>query len=72
MNALRTGPLLAALTTLILLAGLAIGGETGLAIAPLPSIAMNAFAYWNSDKLVLCACPGRASRSGAVAGAGPC
>jgi heat shock protein HtpX len=53
MNTLRTGILLAALTALFLLVGLMIGGETGMAIALLLAIAMNAFAYWNSDKLVL-------------------
>ncbi len=53
MNSLRTGVLLAGLTGLFLAVGFMLGGEGGLVIAFVPALAMNAFAYWNSDKLVL-------------------
>jgi heat shock protein HtpX len=53
MNSLRTGVLLAGLTGLFLAVGFMLGGEAGLVIAFALALAMNAFAYWNSDKLVL-------------------
>lgn len=53
MNYLRTAILLAAMTGLFLAIGFMIGGEAGMAIAFLIALAMNAFAYWNSDKAVL-------------------
>jgi heat shock protein HtpX len=53
MNILRTGVLLAGLTGLFLAVGFLIGGEGGLVIAFALALALNAFAYWNSDKLVL-------------------
>ena len=53
MNSLRTGVLLAGLTGLFLAVGFMLGGEAGLVIAFGVALAMNAFAYWNSDKLVL-------------------
>ena len=53
MNTLRTGVLLAGLTGLFLAVGFMLGGEGGLVIAFGLALAMNAFAYWNSDKLVL-------------------
>jgi heat shock protein HtpX len=53
MNYLRTAILLAAMTGLFLAIGYLIGGEAGMAIAFLIALAMNAFAYWNSDKVVL-------------------
>ena len=53
MNFVRTGLLLAALTGLFLAIGYLIGGQTGLIVAFIVSIAMNAFSYWNSDKMVL-------------------
>ena len=53
MNTLRTAMLLAAMTALFLFAGFMIGGETGMLIALGVAVAMNAFAYWNSDKMVL-------------------
>ena len=53
MNTLRTGVLLAGLTGLFLAVGFMLGGEAGLVIAFGVALAMNAFAYWNSDKLVL-------------------
>ena len=53
MNTLRTGVLLAAMTALFLAVGFMIGGEVGMLVALGVAVAMNAFAYWNSDKLVL-------------------
>jgi heat shock protein HtpX len=53
MSTFRTGLLLAGLTALFLGAGYLLGGETGMAIALVIALAMNAFSYWNSDKLVL-------------------
>ncbi|MEO1018132.1 MAG: zinc metalloprotease HtpX [Pseudomonadota bacterium] len=53
MNAVRTGLLLAAMTALFLVIGFMLGGEGGLMIAFLLALGMNAFAYWNSDKMVL-------------------
>ena len=53
MNYLRTIFLLAGLTALFLGVGFLIGGEAGLVIAFALALGMNAFAYWNSDKLVL-------------------
>jgi heat shock protein HtpX len=53
MNYFRTGILLAAMTGLFLAIGYLLGGEAGMAIAFLVALGMNAFAYWNSDKMVL-------------------
>jgi len=53
MSYLRTAILLAALTGLFLAIGFMIGGEAGMAIAFLFALGMNAFAYWNADKMVL-------------------
>ncbi len=53
MNTLRTGILMAALTGLFVGVGFLIGGPTGMMIAFLFAVASNAFAYWNSDKVVL-------------------
>jgi heat shock protein HtpX len=52
-NYLRTGLLLAALTALFMAVGWAIGGTGGMLIALLVAGAMNLFAYWNADRLVL-------------------
>ena len=49
----RTYLLLAAMTALFLAAGWLMGGEGGMLIAFVIALAMNAFAYWNSDKVVL-------------------
>jgi heat shock protein HtpX len=49
----RTALLLAALTGLFLAAGFLIGGQQGMVIAFAIACAMNLFAYWNADKLVL-------------------
>lgn len=52
-NSLRTGVLIAAMTALFLGIGYLIGGMGGAAIAFVIALGMNAFAYWNSDKMVL-------------------
>jgi len=53
MSLFRTGLLLAALTGLFVGVGYLIGGQGGMMIAFLIAVAMNFFAYWNSDQLVL-------------------
>ena len=53
MNLVRTFVLLAAITALFLVVGYAIGGQTGMMIAFAFAAAMNFFAYWNSDRMVL-------------------
>ncbi len=53
MNYFRTSLLLAAMTSLFLGVGFLLGGSGGMMIALLLALAMNAFAYWNSDKMVL-------------------
>ena len=53
MNTMRTAMLLAALTALFMGLGYLIGGQGGMVIAFLVALAMNAFSYWNSDKMVL-------------------
>ena len=53
MNTMRAGLLLAALTGLFLTAGYLIGAQQGMLIAFIMALGMNAFAYWNSDKMVL-------------------
>jgi heat shock protein HtpX len=45
--------LLAALTALFMVVGLAIGGRGGMMIALLFAVGMNIFTYWNADKIVL-------------------
>lgn len=53
MNTMRAGLLLAALTGIFLCVGYFIGGSQGMVIAFGVAMATNAFAYWNSDKMVL-------------------
>jgi heat shock protein HtpX len=52
-NTLRTFMLLAGLTALFVGIGYMLGGPTGMAIALVIGVAMNAFSYWNADKIVL-------------------
>ena len=53
MNTLRTGLLLAVMTGLFVAVGALVGGSQGVLIAFGMALAMNAFAYWNSDKVLL-------------------
>ncbi|MFZ2871843.1 zinc metalloprotease HtpX [Zavarzinia sp.] len=53
MGFARTALLLAAMTGLFLAVGWLVGGQSGLVIAFLLALGMNAFAYWNSDRMVL-------------------
>jgi heat shock protein HtpX len=53
MNFFRTMLLLAAMTALFMGVGYLIGGTGGMMIAFLFALGTNAFAYWNSDKMVL-------------------
>jgi heat shock protein HtpX len=53
MNYFRTALLLAAMTGLFLVVGYLIGGQGGMVIAFFVALAMNIFAYWNSDRLAL-------------------
>jgi len=53
MNIMRTGVLLAGMTALFLAAGYLMGGEGGMLIALAVAVAMNVFAYWNSDRLAM-------------------
>jgi len=53
MNGLKTIVLMVALTLLLLWAGAAIGGRSGMTIALILAFTMNMVAYWFSDKIVL-------------------
>jgi heat shock protein HtpX len=53
VNYLKTAILLAGLTALVMGLGYLLGGEGGLMIALALALAMNVWAYWNSDKMVL-------------------
>ncbi|MFV0475611.1 MAG: zinc metalloprotease HtpX [Pikeienuella sp.] len=53
MNYAKTALLLAAMTGLFLAAGFLIGGASGALIAFLIALAMNGWAWWNSDKMAL-------------------
>ncbi|MEM8788782.1 MAG: M48 family metalloprotease [Pseudomonadota bacterium] len=53
MNGLRTMALLAAMTALFLGAGYLIGGGGGALVALGVAVAMNAFTFWNSDRVAL-------------------
>lgn len=53
MNYLKTATLLAGMTALFVGIGYMLGGPTGMLIALGVAVAMNAFAYWNSDRMVL-------------------
>lgn len=52
-NQIKTFSVLAILTMLVLMAGFALGGETGLTIALLLTILFNVVSYWYSDSIVL-------------------
>ncbi|MDJ0931447.1 zinc metalloprotease HtpX [Breoghania sp.] len=53
MNYIRTAMLLAGMTALFMGVGFVIGGTGGMTIAFIIALAMNAFGYWNADKMVL-------------------
>lgn len=53
MNILKTMVLMVGLSLLLLWAGAAFGGKSGMTIALIFALAMNAFTYWFSDKIVL-------------------
>ena len=53
MNLVRTAMLIAFMTALFMAIGYVIGGAGGMMIALAVAVAMNAFSYWNSDKMVL-------------------
>lgn len=52
-NYIKTGVLLALLTAILVSVGALIGGETGLVIAFIIALGMNAYSLWNSDRVVL-------------------
>lgn len=52
-NHMRTFTLLAAMTALFAGVGLMLGGVGGMLIAFLVAVAINAYSYWNADKIVL-------------------
>ena len=53
MNMLKTMLLMTGLTLVLLWAGNAMGGRSGMTIALIFALAMNAFSYWFSDRIVL-------------------
>lgn len=53
MSYFRTAILLAVMTALFMAIGFLIGGQSGMVVALAFAAAMNLFAYWNSDKMVL-------------------
>jgi len=53
MNTFKTFILMAVLTALFLIGGQALGGQQGMMIALVIAVAVNFFAYWNSDKMAL-------------------
>ncbi|MEM6462209.1 MAG: zinc metalloprotease HtpX [Pseudomonadota bacterium] len=53
MNMVRTAMLLAFMTALFMAIGFVIGGSAGMLIALGIAAVMNAFSYWNADKMVL-------------------
>ncbi|BCG46186.1 Peptidase M48, Ste24p [Citrifermentans bremense] len=53
MNRFKTAVLLTSLTLLMIGLGAAIGGQGGMYLAFFMALAMNAFSYWFSDKIVL-------------------
>ncbi|GIX47926.1 MAG: protease HtpX [Candidatus Tectimicrobiota bacterium] len=52
-NTLKTGILLVLLAALLMAIGGAVGGRSGVTIALLLALAMNAISYWYADKIVL-------------------
>ena len=52
-NGLKTALLLGGMSAFLIVVGNLIGGQTGLFLGVLLALGMNAFGYWNSDKLAL-------------------
>ncbi len=52
-NQIKTFLLLAGLTVFLVFIGKLIGGQSGMMIAFIVALAMNAFSYWFSDKIIL-------------------
>jgi heat shock protein HtpX len=52
-NGLKTAVLLGAMSAIVIAIGYAFGGSTGVVIAAGVAVAMNAYAYFNSDKIAL-------------------
>ncbi|SDD45745.1 zinc metalloprotease HtpX [Glycomyces harbinensis] len=52
-NGLKTAVLLGAMSALVIAIGYALGGSTGILIAAVIAVGMNAYAYFNSDKIAL-------------------
>lgn len=52
-NVVKTFIFMAALTGLLMVAGRALGGQNGMAIALIIALGMNFFAYWFSDRVAL-------------------
>jgi len=53
MNTVKTFMLMAAMTALFLIGGQLMGGQQGMLVALGLALALNFFAYWNSDKVAL-------------------
>ena len=53
MNTLKTMVLMVGLTLILIWAGGALGGRSGMTMALMFALMMNLFAYWFSDKIVL-------------------
>ena len=53
MNFLKTALLLAGMTALFVGIGYMLGGVIGMLLAFVIALSMNAFAYWNSDRMIL-------------------
>jgi heat shock protein HtpX len=53
MNIFKTMALMTGLTLVLLWAGNALGGQSGMTVALVFALIMNAFSYWFSDKIVL-------------------
>ena len=53
MNTAKTAALMVGLTVLLVFAGGALGGQGGMILAFVFALAMNAFSYWFSDKMIL-------------------
>ncbi|GAA2294597.1 zinc metalloprotease HtpX [Glycomyces scopariae] len=52
-NGLKTAVLLGAMSAIVIAVGYALGGSTGVVIAAVIAVGMNAYAYFNSDKIAL-------------------